>query len=84
MWFDFMRFDFLDIPKSGCWSPISAEPCAADFPIHFIDLLEGEALGFINHEIDKGDADEATAAPQIEDLGLKIGIAGAIVDQKRG
>ena len=51
---------------------------------HLIDLLQGQTLGLVNHEVDESDADEAEAAPDEEDLGLQVGVAGALVDHVGG
>lgn len=52
--------------------------------VHQVDLLEREALGLVDEEVDKGDADKAAGEPDEEDLGLQVGVAGAVVDQVRG
>lgn len=52
--------------------------------VHLVNLFEREALGFINKEVDKGNADKAAAEPDEEDLGLEVGIAGAKVDEVGG
>lgn len=47
-------------------------PRLADLVVELVDLLEREALGLVDHGVDKGDADEAAAAPDEEDLGLEV------------
>lgn len=42
----------------------------ADNTVEFVDLLEGETLGFVDHEVHKGNADEAESGPDEEDLAL--------------
>lgn len=53
----------------------------ADLVVELIDLFEGETLGLVDEEVDKGDADEAAAEPDEEDLALEVGLAGTKVDE---
>lgn len=55
-------------------------PRLGDLGVEFVDLLERQALGLVDHEVDEGDADEAEAAPDEEDFGLQVGVARAGVD----
>ncbi len=51
--------------------------------VHLIDLLQRQALCLVDHEVHKGDAQEAAGEPHKEDLALQVGIARAVVDQVR-
>jgi hypothetical protein len=70
----------LDILEAERGHEALALPRLVDFSVELVDLLEREALGLVDHEVDKGDADEAETAPDEEDLGLQVGVAGAVVD----
>jgi len=63
-------------------------PRLADLVVELIDLLEREALGLVDHGVDEGDADEAAAAPDEEDLGLQVDalrrLAGVVVHEVGG
>lgn len=59
-------------------------PRLGDLGVELIDLLEREAFGLVDEEVDEGAADEAEAAPDEEDLGLQVGVAWAGVDHVRG
>lgn len=67
----------------------------AGFPVHrilsagialiqFIDLLECQTLGFINHKVHKGDAYKAAREPDEENFGLEISVSFAVVDEIGG
>lgn len=58
-------------------------PRVADLLVQLVDLLEGEALGLVDHEVDEEDAEEAAGEPDEEDLGLQVGVAVAVVDEVR-
>jgi hypothetical protein len=53
----------------------------ANFIVELIDLLEGETLGLVDEEVDEGDAQETAGEPDKEDLGLEVGLSGAVVDE---
>jgi hypothetical protein len=74
---------FLHLPEGDGGCPADAPASAADLHIEFVDLLEGEALGFVDHQVNKDDADEAARAPDEENLRLKIGVTRAVVYQVR-
>ena len=59
-------------------------PGLADFFVQFVYLFETEALSLVDHEVDEGDADEAEGAPDEEDFGAEVGVAGAGVDHVWG
>jgi hypothetical protein len=76
--------NILDVLEADGRDEALALPRLADLAVELVDLLEGQALGLVDHEVDEGDADEAEAAPDEEDLGLQVGVAGAGVDHVRG
>ena len=39
-----------------------------DLSVQFINLFQGETLGFVDEEVHEGDADEAAASPDKEDF----------------
>lgn len=49
-------------------------PGPVDARVELIHLFERQALGFVNHAPDEGDADEAAGAPDEEDFGLHVGV----------
>jgi hypothetical protein len=49
--------------------------------VELVDLLEGEPFGLVDHAPHEDDADEAAAAPDEEDLGAEVGVAGVVVDE---
>jgi len=59
-------------PLQRLWSTL-------DIGVELINLLQTESLGLVDHEVDEGNADEAEATPNEEDLGLKVGVAWTIV-----
>jgi hypothetical protein len=59
-------------------------PCVGALAVKLVDLLEGEALGLIDHSPDEEDADKAASAPDEEDLGTHVGVAWAVVDHVGG
>jgi hypothetical protein len=61
-----------------------ALPRLADLAVELVNLLQGQTLGLVDHGPDECDADEAEAAPHEEDLGLKVRVAGTVVDHVRG
>jgi hypothetical protein len=75
--------DVLDVLEADSRDEALALPRLADLAVELVDLLEGQALGLVDHEVDEGNADEAEAAPDEEDLGLQVGVAGAGVDHVR-
>jgi len=71
------------LDKCARRTPVLGLVCLRDFVVELVDLLEGQALGLVDEEVDKRDADEAKAEPDEEDLGLQVGIAGPEVDEVR-
>jgi hypothetical protein len=59
-------------------------PRVGALSVELVDLLEGESLGLVDHGPDEEDADEAASAPDEEDLGAHVGVAGAVVDHVGG
>jgi hypothetical protein len=76
--------DVLNVLEADSGHEALALPRLADLAVKLVDLLEGETLSLVDHEVDEGDANEAEAAPHEEDLGLEVGVAGAVVDHVRG
>ena len=74
----------LHLPEGDGWLPSNTVLCNTDFGIKLVNLLEGEALCFVDHEVDKNNTDKAAAAPDEKYLGLEVGISMAVVDQVRG
>ena len=68
--------------KGLCRDPADGAAGDLDLVVEFVDLFEGEALGLVDEEVDEGDAEEAAAEPDEEDLGLEVGVAGAVVDEE--
>ena len=54
-----------------------------DLIIQLVNLLEGKALGLVDHEVDERDAQETAAEPDEEDFRLQVGVSGPEVDQVR-
>lgn len=52
--------------------------------VELVDLLESKTLGLVDEEVDEGNAQEAAAEPDEEDLGLEVGVALAVVDEVGG
>lgn len=64
-------------------APILGVPGHLHLFVELINLFQAQSLGLIDEEPDKGDAQEATAKPDEEDLGLEVGVATAVVDKVR-
>jgi hypothetical protein len=64
--------------------PANTLPGRADLIVELINFFQGQPLSLINHGVNKGDAQEAAAEPDEENLGLQVRIAGSIVDKVRG
>lgn len=65
-------------------SPLCRLASTGHFGVELVDLFQTETLGFVDEEPDVGNADEAGAEPDKEDLGLEVGEALAVVDQIGG
>jgi hypothetical protein len=76
--------NILNVLEADSGNKALALPRLADLEVELVDLLEGQTLGLVDHEVDEGDADEAEAAPDEEDLGLQVGVAGTLVDHVGG
>ena len=63
--------------------PVGTLSGVRDLSVQFINLFQGESLGFIDEEVHEGDADEAAASPDEEYFGLQIGVPLTIVDEVR-
>jgi hypothetical protein len=64
----------VDVGEADLGHKLLALPGLVDDAVQLVDLLEREALGLVDHEVDKGDAYEAEAAPDEEDLALEVGV----------
>lgn len=65
------------------WHPRSGLASARDLAVQLVDLLQGEALGLVDVEVHKRDAQEAAGKPDEEDLGLQVGVAVTVVNKVR-
>ena len=74
----------LNILEADSRNEALALPRLVDLEVELVDLLEGQTLGLVDHEVDEGDTDEAEAAPDEEDLGLQVGVARALIDHVGG
>jgi len=71
----------LEFSEGHGGDPVNTMSGVRDLSVHFIDLFQGEPLGFIDEEVHEGDTDEAAASPDEEDFGLQIGVTFAVVDK---
>lgn len=62
-------------------TPLGGVGCPGDLFVEQVDLFQAETLGLVDHAVDESDADEAAAEPDEEDLGLKVGIALAEINE---
>lgn len=74
----------VDFPERYGGNPTGTVSCITDLAIQLVDLLQGESLGLVDHEVNKCNADEAATAPDEENLGLQIGIACSVIDEVWG
>lgn len=68
------------VPECDSWSPPNTLSSIGNLGIQLIDLLQGESLGLVDHEVHECDTNETAAAPDKEDLGLQVCVARAVVD----
>lgn len=76
--------DGQSLPECVGGLPVPALPCGAQpghLGVELVDLLERQALGLVDEEVDKGNAEEAATEPDEENLALQVGIARAVVDE---
>ena len=66
--------NILDILKANLGPELLTLPRLGANPKQLINFLKRQALRLVDHEPDKGDADEAERSPQEEDLGLEVGV----------
>ena len=71
----------LALPECDRRAPVLGLPRRMTLGVEFVDLLERQALGLVDIEVDKGNAQEAAAEPYEEDLALQVGVARTVVDQ---
>lgn len=71
----------LEFSESHGGDPVDTLSGVGDLGVQFINLFQGETLGFVDEEVHEGDADKAAASPDEEDLGLQVGVALAVVDE---
>lgn len=64
--------------------PANTLPSRTDLIIQLVNFLQGQALRLVDHGVNEGNAEEAAAEPDEEDLGLQVRVAGSVVDQVRG
>lgn len=77
--------DALPLEEGDAGLPLGAlARGAALVGVELVDLLQAESLGLIDEEVDEGDAEEAGAKPDEEDLALQVGVALAVVDEVGG
>ena len=74
-------FALLELPECRGGHPSNTLSGIIDLSIQLIYLLQGEALGFVDHEVNKCNADEAAPSPDEKDLGLQVGIALSIIHE---
>lgn len=66
------RVDVPDILVGDGWDEALGLPRLSDFCVELVDLLEGEALCFVDQGPDEEDADEAAAAVFGEREGFRL------------
>jgi hypothetical protein len=76
--------DTCSLLKANFGCPLGAFPRFPTIAIHLVNLFEGKTLGFVDKEVHKADAQEASGEPNEEDFALKVGVAIAIVDEVGG
>jgi hypothetical protein len=64
----------VDVGEADLGHKLLALPGLVDDTVQLVDLLQRQALGLVDHEVDKGNAHEAEAAPHEEDLALEVGV----------
>lgn len=79
----FLRGNALTLFEMNGWYPVGALAGDADLLVKLIDFLKRQVLGFVDEEPHECDADEATAKPDEENLGLEISVPGTVVYQVR-
>lgn len=84
LWGSAFSRDALALSEGDVGAPLCALARRGDVVVHLIDLLKGQALGLIDEEVYEGNAEEASGEPDEEDLALKVGIPGTVVDEVRG
>lgn len=60
--------------------PANTLPGGADLIVQLINFFQGQALGLVDHGVHKGNAQEAAAEPDEENLRLEVCVAGPVVD----
>ena len=77
----------LDILERDLRTERLALPRLGDDAVELVDLLQGQALGLVDEEVDEGDADEAAGAPgRVRVSGLylsEVGIAQVAYQTKK-
>jgi hypothetical protein len=74
----------LPLPEADRGNPFRALARALAFTVQLVDLLERQSLSLVDEEVDEGDAEEAGREPDEENLGLKVGVVRAVIDQVGG
>lgn len=52
--------------------------------VHLVDFFQRQTFRFVNEEVDEEDTAQAGGAPDKENLGLQVGVAGTVVDEVGG
>lgn len=78
-----LRHTRANSPEGRGRLPVDAVARDVDLVVQLVDLLEGQALRLVDHEVDEGDAEEAACEPDEEDFGLEVGVAGAPGSKRR-
>ena len=73
--------DALPLPERRLGHPVGGLAGRLDLGVHLVDLLERHALGLVDVEVHKGDADEAAAEPDEEDPAWWLELAGGGYDE---
>jgi len=58
----------LEFSEGHSRDPVGTMSGVRDLSVQFINLFQGETLGFVDEEVHEGDADEAAASPDKEDF----------------
>ena len=79
-----VRAQIFDLLEADGGDEAAAAPGVRHLGVHLVDLLERQALGLVDERPDEDGAHGAEGAPDVEDLGLQVGVAGAGLDEVGG
>lgn len=65
---------FFDFLEGELGSEVLALAGLRNNAVQLVDLLEGKTLGLVDHEVNKGNADEAERSPDEEHFRLQVGV----------